>query len=200
MKHKHNDLLPEALPKSSRWRSRISNIIGIINIVLVVLGVAYFGIEKAIVAKMRSNLDSIYGDNYAILALHMGGKNFSKPSLWQMLTLIHEYNFTDGYEPQGSGHFTGKQYYLTILISNNEVISDCNWSFRMFKLDFGYFDPYANVADVKIPWDIIDNLPDSTASFYRFKESGRVKRNGMWFVDEYFNSESISFYHRAVAN
>jgi hypothetical protein len=174
------------MAKKSKLRRVVYWLIGLPLLLLVI----YFSVEQAVLIKMRSDLKYVYGDDYAILRLHMGGETFAEPSLWRMLELVYDYNFTDGYEPQGSGHFTGKKYYLTLLVSDNKSIRSCNWSFRMFKLDFDTYEA---------AWDIIDNLPERTADLYRFTESSRVRRCGLWCCGENFNHCDTHFYYRAMS-
>ena len=95
--------------------------------------VSYLGAERAMLGKMRSDIEASVGQDYAILALHMGGNDFERPSLWEMLKLVflYETNLTGEYSPQGSGGYTGKKHYLALLISDNNEITFCEWSFRI---------------------------------------------------------------------
>ena len=149
--------------------------------------VAYIAVEQVMMFNIRKSLEQQYGENYAILRLHMGGRSAEKPSLFRMLMLVYEYNFTGRYQPEGSGGFTGKKCYLTLLVSNNKIIQSCGWSFRMFKLDF---DAATN------PWDIIDNLSEDDAVLYGFTERSREKRSGLWFSKDNLNSQKVFFYYR----
>ncbi len=160
----------------------------------IILVFIYFGVEMAITAQIRSELKNQYKDDYVILRLHMGGEDFNTPELWKMLWLIYEYNYTDGYEPQGSGGYTGKKYYLTILVSDNKIIRDFYWSFRNFNLDT---DSDKDIPET--PWDVIENLPKGTAAMYSFNESDRVRRRGLWFSSKNFQNKAIRFYYRTMA-
>ena len=151
--------------------------------------VAYIAVEQVMMFNIRKGLEQQYGDNYAILSLHMGGRAAEKPSLFRMLMLVYEYNFTDQFRPEGSGGFTGKKYYLTLLVSNNRIVQSCNWSFRMFKLDF---DTATNA------WDTIDNLSEKDAVLYGFTERSREKRLGLWFSSDKLNNEKFSYYYREL--
>ena len=151
--------------------------------------VIYLSAEQILLAKIRSDLHRHSGDDYAIIALHIGGENNRAPSLFKMLYWVYEYNFTEDYKPMGTGHFTGKHYYLTALFTDNQNIRDCHWSFRRFGLQFD---------DDLAPWDVIDHLPPDKASLYRFDAGTRKKRKGLWLVGENFNHQAIRFYYRGT--
>jgi hypothetical protein len=153
--------------------------------------VCYFCIEQAMLFKISKELKRTYGDNYAVLSLHMGGKSFAKPALWRMLRLVYEYRVSDKYLPQGSGRFTGKKYYLTMLLTDNEVIKVAHWSFRGFQLKIA--------EDRGAPWDYIKYLPAETVDLYRFNEENRTKRQGLWYKTEAFNHPELSFYYRSMS-
>lgn len=153
--------------------------------------VCYFCVEQAMLFKMRKALRSAYGDNYAILSLHMGGEPFEKPVLWRMLRLAYEYRVSDEYLPQGSGGFTGKKFYLTMLLTDNEVVSDAHWSFRGFELEID--------RGGVVPWDYIKYLWEETADLYRFTAENRVQRQGLWYKTEGLNHSEVHFYYRPIS-
>lgn len=58
----------------------------------VLAAVSYLGVERAMLSKIRGDIEASLGNDYAIIALHMEGEDFEHPSLWRMLrqALIYE--------------------------------------------------------------------------------------------------------------
>ena len=158
----------------------------------VLTAATYLALEQAMLSKIRSDIKAALGDDYAIIALHMEGKDYDRPSLWPMLksAFLYETNITGEYTPEGSGGFTGKHHYLALLISDNKVITFCDWSFRSWAL---VFDGYE-----KQPYDLIENLSESDQRLYSYEAANLVKRNGLFYNDQILNNEKISFYYRPV--
>jgi len=154
----------------------------------ILLIATYIGVEQAILARIRYDLKRMHDDDYAIIRLHMGGEPMAMPSLLRMLKLFLAYEYSGDYEPQGSGGFTGKKNYLLMMVSNNKVVYNYKWSFRLFRLD----------RDDPAPWDIIANLPEGTRTLYAFSTSERFRRRGLWFCGEHFNNPSTTFYYRTI--
>ena len=154
--------------------------------------VSYLGAERAMLGKIRSDIQASVGQDYAILALHMGGNDFKRPSLWEMLKLVflYETNLTGEYSPQGSGGYTGKKHYLALLISDNNEITFCEWSFRNWGLVFD--------QEETRPWDVIDLLSEADQPLYRYNDAELEKRGGLKCINTHFNDEQIRFYYRKV--
>ena len=142
--------------------------------------------------KMRSDIEASVGQDYAILALHMGGNDSERPSLWEMLKIVflYETNLTGEYSPQGSGGYTGKKHYLALLISDNNEITFCEWSFRNWGLVFD--------QEETMPWDVIEHLPEADQPLYRYNDAELEKRSGLRCINTHFNDERIRFYYRKV--
>ena len=156
--------------------------------------VFYLGVERAMISKIRSDIEASLGNDYAIIALHMEGEDFEHPSLWRMLrrALIYEANLSGEYTPQGSGGFTGKKHHLALNISDNEKIYFCEWSFRNWGL---VFQDHENlITDCYI----IDNLPEADKKFYRYGESGLRIRGGLIYRNTLFNHKKTRWYHRPL--
>ena len=164
-------------------------LIVIISIAFTALLVSYITTEQLMLSQIRSDLKSVYGDDYTILALHMDGDSYKSPSLLKMLGTVYKYKFSNDYEPEGTGGITGKSNYLILLVSDNKTLRTFNWSFKLWKLD------YENYTACE--WDIIDNLPLPTRKIYQFNSAHRIKRNGVWFVED-INNEDIRFYYREI--
>jgi len=156
-------------------------------IVLIILVASYVLAAWIMNRKIRNDIREEHGDDYAIIALHMGGRPYAKPSLWRMLNVVYDYSHEEKYPPQGTGRYTGKQYYLTMLVSDNDCVRDCYWSFREFGMVF---------HDTIVPWDIIENLPEETAHLYSYTKESRVRHNGLWYSEEHLNHPNINFYYR----
>ena len=154
--------------------------------------VFYLGVERAMISKIRSDIEASLGNDYAIIALHMEGEDFEHPSLWRMLrrALIYEANLSGEYTPQGSGGFTGKKHHLALNISDNEKIYFCEWSFRNWGL---VIDGYGSTD-----CDIIANLPEADKKFYRYGEGGLRIRGGLIYSNSVFNHKKTRWYHRPV--
>ena len=45
----------------------------------------YLALEQAMLSKIRSDIKATLGDDYAIIALHMEGNDYDRPSLWRCL-------------------------------------------------------------------------------------------------------------------
>ena len=154
--------------------------------------VFYLGVERAMISKIRSDIEASLGNDYAIIALHMEGEDFEHPSLWRMLrrALIYEANLSGEYTPQGSGGFTGKKHHLALNISDNEKIYFCEWSFRNWGL---VFQEHENlITDCYI----IKNLPEQ--KLYRHDAGGLRIRGGLNYRNSMFNHEEIRWYHRPI--
>lgn len=158
---------------------------------LIALISAYVVMDQMITAKIRHDLHVAYGDDYAVLAMRMGGAPVREPSLWKFLRLLFDYNCTDRYPPQGSGMFTGKKNYLLMLVGDNKVVRNCHWSFRQWGL---VSDP--GIQDC----DIITNMVPALQPVYRFDPGNRSMRRGIWLTGESFNSDETEFYWRPLAN
>ena len=151
---------------------------------------SYFGAQQLMLYKIRHDIASHFGSDYAILKLHMDGEKTYHPSLWRMLKTAYEYRFSDNYDPVGSAGLTGKKYYLTMLISNNHRIATCNWSFRKLGLDFDL----SNSA-----WNIINLFTLHTAPRYRYSADDRVRKNGLWFSKKAMDDPEVRFYFHGVS-
>ena len=164
----------------------------IIIIFLIAAFFFYLLAEKVLMGKIKDDIESSLGNDYAIIALHVAGENSHRPALWRMLkkALIYELNINDEYSPMGSGRYTGKKHHLAILISNNEQIIFAEWSFRSFGLVFQ--------ASEYIPYDVIKNLPESDQKIHSFVVEDIKNREGLNYKDEVLNDEQISFYYRAM--
>ena len=158
----------------------------------VLAAVFYLGMERAMLSKIRGDIEASLGNDYAIIALHMEGKDFEHPSLWRMLgrAFIYEANFNGEYTPQGSGGFTGKKHHLALLISDHEKISFGEWSFRNWGLVIDGYGSY--------DCDIIANLPEADKKFYTYGEGGLRIRGGLNYRNSMFNHEKIRWYYRPV--
>lgn len=159
-------------------------------LLVIIVTAAFFIAEEIMCRRISAALHREYGDNYAILRLHMGGVPAEKPSLWRMLNLAYEYRYSGNYEPEGSGNLTGKKNYLLLMLSDNTTVKDANWSFIDFDLD---------MSDSTAPWDVLDNLPENEADYYRYNPENRIRRRGLWFAGDSFNNPDTHFYYRQVA-
>ena len=142
--------------------------------------------------KIKGNIEESLGNDYAIIALHMEGKDFDQPSLWRMLrqAFLYETNITGLYTPQGSGGFTGKKHYLALLISDNEKISFGKWSFRNWDLVINQY----GISN----YDIIDNLSVVDQKLYKYEQSEIDVNQGLNYNFRVLNDDQISFYYRRV--
>ena len=158
----------------------------------VLVAVSYLGVERAMVSKIRGDIEASLGNDYAIIALHMEGEDFEHPSLWRMLrqALIYEANFNGEYTPQGSGGFTGKKHHLALLISDHKKISFGEWSFRNWSLVINEY----GISE----YDIIENLSEADQKLYRHDEGGLRIRGGLNYRNSMFNHEEIRWYYRPV--
>ena len=158
----------------------------------VLAAVFYLGAERAMISKIRGDIEASLGNDYAIIALHMGGEDFEHPSLWRMLrqAFIYEANFDGEYTPQGSGGFTGKKHHLALLISDHEKISFGEWSFRDWSLVINEY----GISE----YDIIENLSEADQKLYRHDEGGLRIRAGLNYRNSMFNHEEIRWYYRPV--
>lgn len=154
--------------------------------------VFYLGAERAMIGKIRGDIEASLGNDYAIIALHMGGEDFEYPSLWRMLrqALIYEANFDGEYTPQGSGGFTGKKHHLALLISDHEKISFSEWSFRNWSLVINEYGTSEH--------DIIENLSEADQKLYRHDVGGLRIRGGLNYRNAMFNHEKIRWFYRPV--
>jgi hypothetical protein len=161
-------------------------------LVAVLAAVFYLGAERAMISKIRGDIEASLGNDYAIIALHMGGEDFEHPSLWRMLrqAFIYEANFDGEYTPQGSGGFTGKKHHLALLISDHKKISFGEWSFRNWSLVINEY----GISE----YDIIENLSDADQKLYRHDEGGLRIRVGLIYRNSMFNHEKIRWYYRPV--
>ena len=158
----------------------------------VLAAVFYLGAEQAMISKIKADIEASLGNDYAIIALHMGGEDFEHPSLWRMLrqALIYEVNLNGEYTPQGSGGFTGKKHHLALLISDHNKISFGEWSFRNWSLVINEY----GISE----YDIIENLSEADQKLYRHDEGGLRIRGGLNYRNSMFNHEEIRWYYRPV--
>jgi len=158
----------------------------------VLVAVFFLGIERAMLREIRGDIEASLGNDYAIIALHMGGEDFEHPSLWRMLrqAFLYEANFNGDYTPQGSGGFTGKKHHLALLISDHKKISFCEWSFRNWSL---VINEYGTSE-----YDIIENLSAADQKLYRHDEGGLRIRGGINYRNSMFNHEEVRWYGRPV--
>ena len=172
----------------------ITNNLRYLLLAAVLAAVVYLGAERAMLSKIRSDIEASLGEDYAIIALHMEGEDFEHPSLWRMLrrALIYEANLNGDYTPQGSGGFTGKKHHLALNISDNEKIFFCEWSFRNWGLVFQGHEHL--ITDCYI----IENLPEADKKFYRYGEGGLRIRGGLIYRNSMFNHEEVRWYGRPV--
>jgi len=159
-------------------------------LVAVVLAV-YVVAEQAMLRRIRSELNNIHPNGYAILGLRTGGEVAEIPNLWRMLSLAYTYRYSGRYLPEGSGGFTGKKNYLLMMVSDNQAIYLHTWSFRMFGLDPDYSRPGRN--------DIIANLPDDSRWLYQFNAAKRFRRKGLWFCGSHVNHPDLKYYWRPMS-
>ena len=143
---------------------------------------AYMSVEQLMLSRVRTQLKQRHGNDYAILALHMGGEPAEVPRLWHMLSLARQYRFSNEYKPQGSGGFTGKRNYLVILVTDKTSVRAYNWSFRQFSLD-----NHTSVTP-------IEQIVEGKRELYEFNPDDRLKRRGCWFAGTRFNNPDIRFY------
>ncbi len=184
--NKNSSSLGESVIASKK--SLVKRLSNVALVFLCAMALLYFSAEQLIYARIRSKLRSVYNDdNYAVLRLHIGGERHNNPRLWRMLYWVYRYNFTGDYEPMGSAGITGKQHYMTFLVSDNDIIRSAHWSFRQFRL---VFDEYTFRSA------IIDNVRNSIRHLYRYEKNERERRNGIWFCGEKFNHSEIRFYFR----
>lgn len=166
-------------------KKNIKYILAFVVFSILLTSIYYFA-DFLFMGRIRSNITNRYGEDYAILGCHIGGESIDEPHLRQLVIPVLDYNFTDKYKPEGSAGMTGKKYYLTMLISDNQKIVDCHWSFRLLRLVF---------EEESLPCDFIDNLPKEIVPLYSFDDSSRVERRGLWFAKN-CNNEDIKFYYR----
>ena len=157
-------------------------------IILIVATISYVVVEKLLILKIKDDIESSLGSDYAIIALHVAGEDSHRPNLFRMLkkALIYEININGYYSPTGSGGFTGKNHHLAILMTNNSEIIFGEWSFRKWNLI---------LDDSFLSWDLIENLSDSDQKLYSFTAEDIKKREGLNYKDEVLNDEEISFYY-----
>ena len=160
-------------------------------IILILAIVSNIVVEKFLILKIKDDIDSALGNDYAIIALHVAGEDSLRPNLRKMLkkALIYELNINGEYTPTGSGGFTGKNHHLAILMSNNNEIIFGEWSFRNWGL---------NLDDTFNSWDLIENLSDSDQKLHSFAAEDIKNREGLNYKDEVLNDEEISFYYRTM--
>ena len=170
----------------------IRNSLRYLLLAAVLAALFFLGAERAMISKIRSDIEASLGNDYAIIALPMEGEDFEHPSLWRMLrrALIYEANLSGEYTPQGSGGFTGKKHHLALNISDNEKIYFCEWSFRNWGL---VIDGYGSTD-----CDIIANLPEADKKFYRHGEGGLRIRGGLIYRNTMFNHKKTRWYHRPL--
>jgi len=78
-----------------------------------------------------------------------------------------------------------------MLVSDNETIRACNWSFRNMSLNF---EPPGMACDH------IGNLSESVATPYRYEKGKRHRRSGLWFsYAGKANPGKVHFYYRTMA-
>ena len=147
--------------------------------------------EKFLILKIKDDIESVLGNDYAIIALHVAGEDSHRPNFWRMLkkALIYELNINGEYTPTGSGGFTGKNHHLAILISNNNEIIFGEWSFRNWSLI---------LDDTFNSWDLIENLSDFDQKLHSFASEDINNRGGLNYKDEVLNDEEIFFYYRST--
>ena len=151
----------------------------------------YLLAEKVWIGKIKDDIESTLGSDYAIIALHVAGEDSHRPNLLRMLkkALIYELNINGEYTPTGSGGFTGKKHHLAILISDNQRILFGEWSFRNVGLIFNDTFSYC---------DFIENLSAIDQELHSFDAEGINNREGLNYKDEVLNDEEISFYYRTM--
>jgi hypothetical protein len=167
------------------------------SIIILIIGiVSYTVAEKFLIWKIKDDIESALGNDYAIIALHVAGEDSHRPNLFRMLkkALIYELNINGEYSPQGTGRYTGKKHHLAILISNNSEIIFGEWSFRNWSLIF--YDSF--FYDSFISWDLIENLSDSDQQLYSFDAEDIKNREGLNYKDEVLNDKGINFYYRTM--
>lgn len=162
-----------------------------IIIPLILLSLVYISAERMLISKIKNDIESSFGNEYAVIALHVAGENSQKPSLWRMLkkAMIYELNINGEYTPTGSGGYTGKKHHLAILITNNQEITFGEWSFRNWSLI---------LSDYSSSWDIIENLSESDQELYSYEREDINKRGGISYKDRVLNDNEISFYYRST--
>ena len=160
------------------WRRAILRL----GVIAVIIGASYFIAEQSMFARIRRHLDRIYGNEYAILRINIGGIPVDAPSLLAMLRLAYVYRFSDDYRPQGTGGFTGKKNYLVIMISDNDSVCSYNWSFLRFQLEEHV--PPARIID----------MPEGDTNHYIYNPEGRVRRRGLLLSGNNFNNPKACFY------
>ena len=160
-------------------------------IILIIAIVSYTVAEKFLIFKIKDDIESALGNDYAIIALHVAGEDSHRPNLWKMLkkAIIYELNINGEYSPQGTGRYTGKKHHLAILISNNSEIIFGEWSFRKWSLI---------LDDRFLSWDLIENLSDSDQKLHSFTAEDIKNLEGLNYKDEVLNDEEISFYYRTM--
>lgn len=148
----------------------------------------FLSAEQAMLARITETLESAYGDDYAIVALHMDGNEHDQPSLRSMLLTAFKYEFSPNYEPQGSGNITGKRNHLIFITTDNRHVYTWHWSFRAFTIERD-----------SIHSDEIANLNPDVARLYQFNPTQQVRRNGLWYIRDNLNHPDISFYSRELS-
>ena len=158
-------------------------------IILILAIVSNIVAEKFLILKIKGDIESSLGNNYAIIALHVAGEDSHRPNLWKMLkkAIIYELNINGEYTPYRG--YTGKKHHLAILISNNNEIIFGEWSFRKWSLI---------LDDSFLSWDLIENLSDSDQKLHSFVSEDIKNREGLNYKDEVLNDEEISFYYRTM--
>ena len=162
------------------------------SIIILIIGIVSYAVaEKFLILKIKDDIESALGNDYAIIALHVAGKDSHRPNLFRMLkkALIYELNINGEYSPQGTGRYTGKKHHLAILISNNRKIIFGEWSFRKWSLI---------LDDSFLSWDLIENLSDSDQKLHSFAATDIKNREGLNYKDEVLNNDEISFYYRTM--
>lgn len=151
----------------------------------------YMLVEKVWIGKIKDDIESILGSDYAIIALHIAGEDSHRPNLFRMLkqALIYEMNINGEYTSTGSGGFTGKKHHLAILISDNQRILFGEWSFRYAGLIFN--DTFSSC-------DYIENLSATDQNLHSFDAEDITKREGLNYKDGVLNDNKIRFYYRST--
>jgi uncharacterized SAM-binding protein YcdF (DUF218 family) len=162
------------------------------SIIILIIGIVSHTVaEKFLISKIKDDIESVLGNDYAIIALHVAGEDSHRPNLFRMLkkALIYEININGYYSPTGSGGFTGKNHHLAILMTNNSEIIFGEWSFRNWSLI---------LDDTFNSWDLIENLSDSDQKLHSFAATDINNRGGLNYKDEVLNDAEISFYYRTM--
>jgi hypothetical protein len=151
------------------------------------LAAAYIALEAAVTTSIRKDLERVFGNDYAVLLMHIGGEPVESIRLYKLLYVLYDYNFTDRYPGEGSGNFTGKKHYIIMLVSDNRMLRIPTWSFRKFSMDWRS-RPGSD--------DMIENLFERDVPLYTYTDDTRVKRQGIWYKDEGMNHPALGVYGR----